>query len=77
MEILSRLKHDPSFELDDFVVGYTDRHSGTEEREARKWITESTDDEWIPQSRIRYYRRISDGKIVWDRASKTDTISKA
>lgn len=76
MEVLSRLRHDPALELDDFVVGYADRHSGIEEREARKWVMESTDDEWIPQGRIQYFKRVSDGMVVWDRATKTDTIFK-
>jgi uncharacterized protein (UPF0248 family) len=74
MDVLSRLKHDPSFNLDDYVVGYTDRHAGIQEKAAGRWISESTDEEWIPQGRIQYFRRISDGKKVWDRATKYDIV---
>lgn len=76
MDVLSRLKHDPSFNLDDYVVGYTDRHAGIQEKAAGMWISESTDEEWIPQGRIQYFRRISDGKRVWDRATKYDCVFK-
>lgn len=76
MDVLSRLKHDPTFDLDDYVVGYTDRHVGIQERAAGMWVSESTDEEWIPQGRIRYFRRVSDGKRVWDRATKYDCVFK-
>jgi uncharacterized protein (UPF0248 family) len=74
MDVLSRLRHDPSFNLDDYVVGYTDRHSGIQEKAAGMWVSESTDEEWIPQGRIQYFRRVSDGKRVWDRATKYDCV---
>jgi uncharacterized protein (UPF0248 family) len=74
MDVLSRLRHDPSFNLDDYVIGYTDRHSGIQEKAAGMWVSESTDEEWIPQGRIQYFRRVSDGKRVWDRASKYDCV---
>jgi uncharacterized protein (UPF0248 family) len=74
MDVLSRLKYDPAFDLDDYVVGYTDRHSGIQEKAAGSWVSESTDEEWIPQGRIQYFRRVSDGKRVWDRATKQDCI---
>jgi uncharacterized protein (UPF0248 family) len=74
MDVLNRLTHDPSFDLDDYVVGYTDRHEGIMEKSAGQWISESTHEEWIPQARIQYFRRVSTGAKVWDRASKLDTI---
>lgn len=76
MDVLSRLKHDPTFDLDDYVVGYTDRHAGIQEKAAGMWVSESTDEEWIPQGRIQYFRRVSDGKKVWDRAIKYDGVFK-
>lgn len=74
MDVLSRLRHDPAFDLDDFVVGYTDRHAGILEKAAGSWISESTDEEWIPQGRIQYFKRVSDDVRIWDRASKSDLI---
>lgn len=74
MDVLSRFRHDPSFNLDDYVIGYTDRHSGIQEKAAGMWVSESTDEEWIPQGRIQYFRRVSDGKRVWDRATKYDCV---
>jgi hypothetical protein len=76
MDVLSRLKHDSTFDLDDYVVGYTDRHAGIQEKAAGMWVSESTDEEWIPQGRIQYFRRVSDGKRVWDRATKYDRVFK-
>lgn len=76
MDVLSRLKHDPAFSLDDYVVGYSDRHAGIQEKAAGMWVSESMDEEWIPQGRIQYFRRVSDGKRVWDRATKYDCVFK-
>ncbi|KAI9745726.1 MAG: hypothetical protein M1818_001262 [Claussenomyces sp. TS43310] len=77
MDVLNRLIHDPAFDLDDYVVGYLDRHSGIMEKAAREWVTESTDDQWIPQSRIQHFKRESDGNIVWDRARRRDLIFRS
>jgi uncharacterized protein (UPF0248 family) len=74
LEVLSRLKHDARFDLDDHVVGYTDRHSGIMEKPAGVWIMESTDEEWIPQSRIQHFRRVSDNCVIWDRVTKKDLV---
>jgi uncharacterized protein (UPF0248 family) len=74
LDVLSRLKHDSALDLDDYVVGYTDRHAGIQEKAAGEWVSESTDEEWIPQGRIQYFKRVSDGKRVWDRATKYDCV---
>jgi uncharacterized protein (UPF0248 family) len=76
MDVLTRLKHDPTFDLDDYAIGYTDRHAGIQEKAAGMWVSESTDEEWIPQGRIQYFKRVSDGKRVWDRATKYDCVFK-
>jgi uncharacterized protein (UPF0248 family) len=74
MDVLSRLRHDTTFDLDDYVVGYTDRHAGIMEKAAGAWVSESTHEEWIPQGRIQYFKRVSDEVRVWDRATKTDFV---
>ncbi len=76
MDVLSRLRHDPAFDLDDYVVGYTDRHAGIQEKAAGMWVSESTDEDWIPQGRIQYFRRISDEKRIWDRATRYNVVFK-
>ena len=50
-----------------------------------QWIRESTDEEWIPQHRIRYFKRVTkvegpttDQKmevdVVWHRDQRVDKI---
>lgn len=38
------------------------------------WIRESTDEEFIPQHRIKYFKREGDGEIVWNRDERIDKI---
>lgn len=36
------------------------------------WVRETTDEDFIPQHRIKYFKRNSDGEIVWDREGRID-----
>ena len=76
--VLSRLKHDPSFKIDEFKVGYEDRHTDViQEKSVASWVRETTDDLFIPEHRIVWFKRCpANGEevIVWDRASKIDRI---
>lgn len=36
------------------------------------WVRESTDEDFIPQHRIKYFKRNSDGEVVWDREGRID-----
>ena len=38
------------------------------------WVRETSDEEFIPQQRIRYIKRNSDGEVVWDREARIDKI---
>lgn len=59
----------------DYIIGYEDRFLGVRETGLDKWTTEQTDEEFIPQHRILYFRRKSDGgAVVWDREARTDGI---
>ena len=58
----------------DYVVGYLDRHAGIKEMPVTWWRSEPTEEEFIPQSRIRYFKRISDGECVWDREGRVDGV---
>jgi hypothetical protein len=46
---------------------------GTREAALDRWKTEQTDEEFIPQHRILYFRR-KDGVVVWDRDTRRDEI---
>ena len=79
-DILSRIRHDPSLNEADFVVGYIDRHAPEMmEMDVSSWkggVADVTDEEWIPQHRIMYFRKKNDeeGRRVWDRATRLDKL---
>lgn len=50
------------------------------EMPAMNWTDEVTEEDWIPQHRIKYFKRLFDdgsSQIVWDRDLKIDMISGA
>ncbi|PHH74321.1 hypothetical protein CDD80_3160 [Ophiocordyceps camponoti-rufipedis] len=71
---MSRIRWDPSLDPSDYTVGYRDRFAGVRERSLEGWTAESTDEDFIPQHRIVYFRRRSDGALVWDRRSRVDAV---
>lgn len=73
-DVMSRLRWDDSMDSSDFVVGYEDRFAGIMEKELAEWKSEQTDEEFIPQHRIAYFKRRSDGVVVWDRAARVDLV---
>ena len=73
-DVISRLRWDPGMDSGDYVVGYEDRFLGIRERPLDQWKSEQTDEEFIPQHRIEYFKRRSDGVIVWDRKQRRDDI---
>lgn len=79
-DVLNRLRWDPSLDPSDYIIGYEDRFLGARETSLEKWKTEQTDEEFIPQHRILYFRRKLnegvDGKgdLVWERATRIDRI---
>lgn len=80
-DILSRIRHDPSLKESDFVVGYNDRHAPEiMEMDVSAWKGggDVTDEEWIPQHRIVYFRRKGEGdekgERVWDREKRLDRL---
>lgn len=73
-DILSRLRWDPDLDSSDYVVGYIDRFLGIKETGLDSWKSEQTDEEFIPQHRIVYFKRKSDGVRVWDRETRLDLI---
>ena len=78
-DILSRIRHDPSLDEAEYVIGYLDRHEPeVQEMDVAIWKGggDVTDEEWIPQHRIQYFRRKGDeeDRKVWDRASRLDRV---
>ncbi|PTB39778.1 hypothetical protein M441DRAFT_419895 [Trichoderma asperellum CBS 433.97] len=74
IDTLNRIRWDVSMDSSDFLVGYEDRFIGAQEKALDSWKAEQTDEEFIPQHRILYFKRKSDGVIVWDRRSRVDTV---
>lgn len=75
-DILSRIRHDPVLDDADFIVGYHDRHADVMELPVASWRGggDVTDEEFIPQHRILYFRRKGDGIKVWDRKERLDLL---
>ncbi|KAF2810761.1 uncharacterized protein BDZ99DRAFT_385368, partial [Mytilinidion resinicola] len=76
-DILSRLRWDPNLDSQNYIVGYEDRFLGAKEIALERWKTEQTDDEFIPQHRILYFKRRSDGVVVWDRKMRVDLMFRS
>ncbi|KAL2153146.1 hypothetical protein VTH82DRAFT_4301 [Thermothelomyces myriococcoides] len=74
LDAMNRIRWDPQIDSSDYVIGYEDRFAGAQEKELSSWKTEQTDEEFIPQHRILYFRRKSDGKLVWDRRTRLDEL---
>ncbi|RGP60462.1 poly a polymerase beta [Fusarium longipes] len=73
-DVLNRLRWDTNFDPSDYLVGYEDRFLGARERAVEQWKTEQTDEEFIPQHRILYFKRRADNVIVWERRTRIDDI---
>lgn len=77
-DVLNRLKYDRSLNIDDWTVGYEDRHSAQpQEKPARDWVSDTTHEEFIPEHRIIYFKilTLNGGEIrMWDKAPKIDRL---
>lgn len=79
-DVLNRLRWDPNLDPADYIIGYEDRFLGAKETSLEKWKSEQTDEEFIPQHRILYFRKKfndgGDGKgeLVWERATRIDKV---
>lgn len=73
-DVINRLRWDASMDSSDYIIGYEDRFMGARERALDQWKSELTHDEFIPQHRILYFKRRSDGSKVWERSTRIDEI---
>jgi len=69
-EILSRIKWDPKFNPEEFIIGYKDRFEGIMEISFKEFEENAE----IPVHRIFYFKQ--NGFIVWDREKRLDRISE-
>ena len=74
LDVINRIKWDPSLDSGDFLIGYEDRFKGIREMDVGKWKMEQTDLEFIPLHRVAYFKRRGDGVVVWDRETKNDLL---
>ena len=73
-DVMHRLRWDAAIDAGDYMVGYEDRFTGAREKPLVQWKSEQTDEEFIPQHRILYFRCRSTGDIVWERRTRTDHV---
>lgn len=76
-DVLNRLLWDNDLDISTYVIGYLERFTGIKETSASNWVSEVTEEDWIPQHRIKYFKRIREdgaGEIVWDRERRIDKI---
>lgn len=73
-DVINRLIWDEKFDNDDYIIGYEDRFEGRLELGLGSWKRETTDEEFIPQHRIIYIKRVSDGDVVWDKRRRMDKV---
>ncbi|KAK5267111.1 hypothetical protein LTR99_005929 [Exophiala xenobiotica] len=77
-DVLDRLRWDHALDLSRYSIGYLERFSGIKETPAAEWVSEFTEEEWIPQHRIKYFKRTTtetgEQEIVWDRDKRIDKI---
>ena len=73
--VLSRLRWDPAHTAYEYEVGYIDRFEGLKWLDLEKWDKETEDEDFIPEHRIRVFRRkdfVGDEAVVWDRERRID-----
>ncbi|KAK7885527.1 hypothetical protein LTR67_010320 [Exophiala xenobiotica] len=77
-DVLDRLRWDHALDLSRYCIGYLERFSGIKEIPAAEWVSEFTEEEWIPQHRIKYFKQTTtetgEQEIVWDRDRRIDEI---
>ncbi|PVH86843.1 hypothetical protein DL98DRAFT_286587 [Cadophora sp. DSE1049] len=79
-DVLSALRHDPKYDIDDFKVGYVDRFkSAIQEKPAADWQTDTQHDEFVAEHRIEYFKKCpqnGESEIWWEKKTKTDKFFK-
>ena len=72
-QVLSRLRWDPAHASHSYEVGYLDRFEGLMWLPLEQWGKETEDEDFIPEHRIRIFRRVEKKGahvVVWDREKR-------
>ncbi|KAF1981694.1 hypothetical protein K402DRAFT_310483, partial [Aulographum hederae CBS 113979] len=70
LTILSRLRWDAAFCVEDYLVVYLDRHTGYQSVAVEEWKGESSDEGFVPQHRISAFVDRRSGEVVWHRGRR-------
>ena len=73
-DVINRIIWDSNFDSEQYLIGYEDRFNGRLEASLGSWKRDLTDEEFIPQHRIIYIKRETDGEIVWDKRRRIDKV---
>jgi uncharacterized protein (UPF0248 family) len=74
IDVLSRIQWDPVYRSEDFVIGYLERFEGIKEMPLDLWLKESTEEDFIPQHRIKYFKKTPSEEVVWSRDDRIDKV---
>ena len=74
IDVLSRIQWDPAYRSEDFVIGYLERFEGIKEMPLDLWLKESTEEDFIPQHRIKYFKKTPSEEVVWSRDDRIDKV---
>ena len=74
--VLSRLRWDPAYVNESYEVGYLDRFEGIRWLPLELWGKATEDEDFIPEHRIRVFRKIGVGKkgVVWERIGREGVV---
>lgn len=79
-DVLSALRHDPKYDIDEYRIGYFDRFKPvTLEKHAADWQTDTQHDEFIAEHRIEYFKKCpnnGESEIWWEKKAKIDKFFK-
>lgn len=67
-DVLNKLRYDPGYNLDHYVVGYIDRKAGIQEKPASSW------GKFREEDLVAYVKNLSEDRVVWDRDAKIDLV---
>jgi uncharacterized protein (UPF0248 family) len=74
IDVLNRIQWDPVYRSEDFVIGHLERFEGIKEMPLNLWLKESTEEDFIPQHRIKYFKKTPSEEVVWNRDDRIDKV---
>jgi len=77
IDVLSRIQWDPVYKSEDFIIGYLERFEGIKETPLDLWLKESTEEDFIPQHRIKYFKKTPSEEVLWSRDDRIDKVFRS